>query len=255
MSEVERRSAANGIWLCGTCAKLVDSDSTAFTKEMLLEWKIRAEQEAEARIGKTKSSSGSHSQKQAVKSLQRDLRMRDDLHRNLLKKTSERMSLPRFTTRSAKFAHSEVIIHRIGDTSYPNMKPSIGISPWFLLEVLDFYHGGLHGILDIKYVLLDSVTRGWAVLTYERSESPFAPRYSKAKVFKTAKIPWRNILECDMEGDEFYPQPHLYCDFADSGTPYEGFGFFLLGNGYERELQPEDQMELPSLLALGEPRN
>ena len=62
--------------------------------------------------------------------------MRDDLHRDLLKSRPELMSLPRFTNRSAKFAHSEVIIHRIEDTSYPKIEESEGISGWFLLEIL-----------------------------------------------------------------------------------------------------------------------
>jgi hypothetical protein len=139
LSEKDRCSALNGIWLCETCAKLVDSDSSAFTNEMLLAWKARAEQAAKTRIGKTRSPSDSRSRTRAVKALQRDHKMRDDMHRELLKNRSELMSLPRFTNRSAKFSHSEVIIHRIGDTSYPDIEESEGISGWFLLEVLDFY--------------------------------------------------------------------------------------------------------------------
>jgi len=39
----ERTSAANGIWLCQTCGKLVDSDQPGFTVEKLREWKRDAE--------------------------------------------------------------------------------------------------------------------------------------------------------------------------------------------------------------------
>jgi hypothetical protein len=255
MTEKERRSALNGIWVCGNCARLIDSDSSAFTREILLVWKNRAEQRAKARIGKTRGTPDSRSHKQIVEAIQREHKMRDNLHRDLLKSPPERMSLPRFTNRSAKFAHSEVIIHRIDDASYPNREEGVGISGWFLLEVLDFYHGGLHGILNIEYVLLDSVTKSWARLNHEQFESPFAARFSKAKVFKTGNIPWRNILHYDMKGDEFYPQPHIYCAYADAGMPYEGFGFFLLGNGYEQELYPENQTQLPALLALAESQN
>lgn len=38
----ERASSENGIWLCQTCAKLIDSDSSRFTVERLREWKSTA---------------------------------------------------------------------------------------------------------------------------------------------------------------------------------------------------------------------
>jgi hypothetical protein len=42
----QRRGIGNGIWLCQSCAKLVDNDEARYTKEMLLQWKQDAEQEA-----------------------------------------------------------------------------------------------------------------------------------------------------------------------------------------------------------------
>jgi len=39
----ERTSAANGIWLCQTCAKLVDSDVIAYSEAVLRDWKETAE--------------------------------------------------------------------------------------------------------------------------------------------------------------------------------------------------------------------
>ena len=37
----------------------------------------------------------------------------------------------------------------------------------------------------------------------------------------------RNIVECDEEGDEYYPGPHLYCKYAENGEPYESKIFKL----------------------------
>ncbi len=42
-----RSSIDNAIWLCQTCAKLVDSDSKKYTVEKLKEWKDDAEKEAQ----------------------------------------------------------------------------------------------------------------------------------------------------------------------------------------------------------------
>jgi hypothetical protein len=43
LSADQRASAENGIWLCQTCAKLIDSDQCRYTVEKLNEWKSDAE--------------------------------------------------------------------------------------------------------------------------------------------------------------------------------------------------------------------
>jgi hypothetical protein len=46
MTSAERRSASNGIWLCQTCGKLIDSDEDRYTAPLLHQWKLAAEQAA-----------------------------------------------------------------------------------------------------------------------------------------------------------------------------------------------------------------
>jgi len=53
LSPDQRCSPDNGIWLCQTCAKLIDNDQSRFTVEMLEEWKRAAEKEALDTIGRT----------------------------------------------------------------------------------------------------------------------------------------------------------------------------------------------------------
>lgn len=31
------------------------------------------------------------------------------------------------------------------------------------------------------------------------------------------------IVDYDIEGDEYYPYPHIYCNFGFNGQPYESF--------------------------------
>jgi len=50
LSPEQRRSIDNGIWLCQTCAKLVDGDVARYTKDLLLRWRRDAEKEALRRI-------------------------------------------------------------------------------------------------------------------------------------------------------------------------------------------------------------
>lgn len=43
MTPAERKSSQNGIWLCQSCAKLIDSDPIKYSKELLYTWKKLAE--------------------------------------------------------------------------------------------------------------------------------------------------------------------------------------------------------------------
>lgn len=53
MSATERRSISNGIWLCATCAALVDVDPIRVPVSLLYEWKRMAEDFAATVLGKT----------------------------------------------------------------------------------------------------------------------------------------------------------------------------------------------------------
>jgi hypothetical protein len=43
LTSAQRRSADNGIWLCQTCAKLIDNDAIRYPVPKVREWKARAE--------------------------------------------------------------------------------------------------------------------------------------------------------------------------------------------------------------------
>jgi len=49
----QRADITNGIWLCQTCAKLVDNDPARFTADTIREWKSTAERAADVLVGKT----------------------------------------------------------------------------------------------------------------------------------------------------------------------------------------------------------
>ncbi|MFQ8599331.1 MAG: DnaB-like helicase C-terminal domain-containing protein [Oscillospiraceae bacterium] len=42
MTSEERKSPQNGIWLCQSCSKLIDTDTTRYSKETLVAWKMIA---------------------------------------------------------------------------------------------------------------------------------------------------------------------------------------------------------------------
>jgi len=58
LSAGERQSASNGIWLCQTCSKLIDTDTIYFTEELLREWKRTAVERAFTAIATASDSLG-----------------------------------------------------------------------------------------------------------------------------------------------------------------------------------------------------
>lgn len=63
MEEEARKSANNGIWLCQSCSKLIDTDEIRFTVRLLHEWKFQAEKRAMELIGKTSIAPAEHQSK------------------------------------------------------------------------------------------------------------------------------------------------------------------------------------------------
>jgi len=40
-------------------------------------------------------------------------------------------------------------------------------------------------------------------------------------------IPYDNIVDYDMDGDEYYIYPHLFCDFVNVHDPFEKIGYAM----------------------------
>lgn len=72
----QRRSIDNGIWLCQTCAKLVDSDQVRYTAEILHRWKQQAEESLTRRIeSPTDRSSGDDGEAHSIRFAVNDWRV------------------------------------------------------------------------------------------------------------------------------------------------------------------------------------
>jgi hypothetical protein len=250
LSDKERAGVANGIWLCQNCAKLIDSDVVRFSGAILRGWKLNAEWEARRRVGKTNVTQ-SRQNTRAETEIKRANNLRDAMKKAMLKSSAERLKRSPNQSRFWKFAKTEFVVHRLGDTLYPEIDKAPGISNWFKLEVFDFYNDGIEGILDLEYALGSPLTRQWASLKYGEHQLDFPNEFSVKKVFKAGKIPWRNIRHFDSLGDDCYSCPHLYCLFADDGMPYEGFGYYLItdDDSYQFEISIGDRVDLDVLLS------
>lgn len=118
-----------------------------------------------------------------------------------------------------KFRHSEVIIHSINDNLYPEIdEKATGISPWFRVAMYNFYHNGLEVILSVREGIFDD-NDYWDIIGLKEPKGK--ENYVKRNLFIIGRIPFENIIDYDLSGDEYYNYPHIYCDFKNNGEPYE----------------------------------
>ena len=81
-------------------------------------------------------------------------------------------------------------------------------------EVFDFYYNGI-AVFTYPYAQ-DVVVK----ISVEVSDEGIY----KTQTFRTSVlgyIPYNNIIDYDLDGDEFYMYPHVFCDFANGDNPYE----------------------------------
>lgn len=114
----------------------------------------------------------------------------------------------------AQDLRKDVVIRHVNRLdSYPNSVEQPGISPWFKAGLLNTYHAGI------------KVGLGWEDLI----ESPNGfrkPDYKKDErgtitAMLTGEIPYDFIETMNVDGDEYYYLPHIFCHFANRGEPYE----------------------------------
>jgi hypothetical protein len=142
---------------------------------------------------------------------------------------------------------ARVVIRSIDDDSYPEQGPSRRIpggliDTWFRLEFNRMYHGGVEFVLNGQYVAI-AEDGTWDVLDtsgiaydstqggYKFAEYVDPHRFTVKQAWVVGRIPFRNIVEIDEDGDrEYHPYPHLYCRFLDQGRPYESIVHVIDGH-------------------------
>ena len=147
-------------------------------------------------------------------------RMKEDFINNLLN-PSESSKRP-----YKKLVFAEAIIHSVDDYTYPNVdEKSIGISGWFKVELYDFYYNGLEVIIGIEKIIVNSEGY-WDIVSI--ADEAMLEKYQSNAVYVVGRIPFENIVEYDLSGDDFYNSPHIYCDYKNHGLPYEDIVYYTI---------------------------
>lgn len=244
LTSEERCGAENGIWLCQNCAKLVDSDVKRFTARVLWDWKEQAERAARDEMGRTRTSNAQPlgQKPDRASDIKRNLKLRDALQKFFLKPPALRRTQG-ITHPYEKFQHSRIIIRSLDDSSYPNVDESPGISSWFRVNPYDFYHNGIEIILHVDYAIVDEDGR-WCPVRYDEEFDRNA--FKRIKVWVIGRIPYRFISTYDLDGDEYYNEPHLYCSFGNNGEPYEEIIYRTVGDETDYDWTLDESRRLPN---------
>jgi hypothetical protein len=150
-----------------------------------------------------------------------------------------------------KCGHPDVIVRSIDDTTYPKTtKPPKGeMSSWFKTEFASHYHNGMEVLLGIENLIVDKEDLRWARIDYldpdvrsgEEKAAMDLDRYDIVKTYTIGRIPFRNIVEVDEDGDEYYRDVHIFCRYADASQPYEAV-LYRVVDGYD-EFWPDKQFD------------
>lgn len=96
---------------------------------------------------------------------------------------------------------SNPLIRSVDDTIYPDIdEDSLGISSWFKVGMYNYYYNGIEVILKLKECIID-IDWNWDIVEYDDKE--LKEKYEVEKVYEIGRIPYDNIIEYDLDGDEF----------------------------------------------------
>lgn len=144
-----------------------------------------------------------------INNIKRKIALKQRMHKDFLKphgcRNQEEFN-KRIRYPMEKFNDSEVIIMSIYDTAYPyNTLLEKDFTGYFKAEIYNFYHNGLIVIIGIKEIKVKSI--------------------GVINACKIGYLPFKNIIDYDYKGDEYYRKPILYCDFVNKHDPFEKIGY------------------------------
>lgn len=175
-----------------------------------------------------------------VSSIRRNLALKKRMHEDFTKKNISDKDLHAIRCEGEywlKFKHSEVLIRSIYDKKYP--ENPLDFPGYYKAEVYDWYHNGLE-VRAHPYVV-DAKVRRLKEDADDESDRPEDYNIVDCRLEVFGCVPFENIIDYDIDGDEYYRYPHLYCDYPCGSNPYEAIRY-RIKSGYV--MRDEDIVEI-----------
>ncbi|MDL2237041.1 hypothetical protein LJC56_04325 [Christensenellaceae bacterium OttesenSCG-928-K19] len=158
-----------------------------------------------------------HQRNEKKQTVRRNISLKHKMHRDFQSPVNEWKRDPQtgFIDDRSKFICSEILIRSIDDVFYPENKLIDGMHYGYgKYGLFNFYHNGL--IVAKHWVKVKISPHKDEVIDQGDTTVPF-----EAKALTLGYIPYANIVDYDIDGDEYYRCPHLFCDFAYGFDPFE----------------------------------
>ena len=109
--------------------------------------------------------------------------------------------------------YPRILVHSLHDKSYPNIQPDeFG---WFRTNLLGFYQEGLEIYVDHEKILLEIDTGEWTTVARGPQDFTLPNCYELAYIRRIGKIHISKIKDINYDGDKYYSDVHIYCDFKN----------------------------------------
>lgn len=160
-----------------------------------------------------------------IASVRRHISLKHKMHHDFIKQRSDRDTERerKLSFSMEKFKYKEILVRSIDDTSYPNNKllPQ-GHYGYQNAPIYDFYYNGI-AVFTYPY---------WQDIIVRKNhlhddESGNNAEIETIRVAVIGYIPYNNIIDYDLDGDEFYMKPHVFCDYTNGDNPYEFFRYAI----------------------------
>ncbi len=129
--------------------------------------------------------------------------------------------------------NSKMILRAFDGNQYPDLnKPDkFGEYSWFAAEIKNLYHNGIEFICGVEELAVFNDNK-WDFRKNAKGEI-----LATITAYRVGQINFSDIVDYDLEGDEYFPFPHFFCKFTHKGLPFEEIYFTSIDDKHPHDFE------------------
>jgi len=157
------------------------------------------------------------------------LSMKTKFYKNFIENDRSLRDYSPFNSFRCYFQWGSVILRDVGDRTFPGGDPNH--PKWTKYEFFDMYDYGVIFFQQAGYAVVDA-DEYWDLLNVSDGRSS-NPQYRKIVVWAFYYLAFENMIAFEMEPDDYYGYPTIFCHFKHKEWPFEYIKFGRLGSNDE----------------------